>query len=118
MSTRGLGAMTAVEHARGDTLLEVDHLTVKFFTRRGVVHAVRDVSFTVAQGETLGLVGESGSGKSVTAQALLGLTELQVRAGVRYYSEYPEEIDERIRRNVEEADAAEEAWRREQAALA
>ena len=49
---------------------------------------------------------------------LLGLTELQVRAGVRYYSEYPEEIDERIRRNVEEADAAEEAWRREQAALA
>jgi len=49
---------------------------------------------------------------------LLGLTELQVRTGVRYYSEYPEEIDERIRRNVEEADAAEEAWRREQAALA
>jgi peptide/nickel transport system ATP-binding protein len=59
-----------------DPILEVDHLTVKFFTRRGVVHAVRDVSFTVARGETLGLVGESGSGKSVTAQALLGLTEL------------------------------------------
>ena len=57
-------------------LLEVDHLTVKFFTRRGVVHAVRDVSFVVGRGETLGLVGESGSGKSVTAQALLGLTEL------------------------------------------
>jgi hypothetical protein len=41
-----------------------------------------------------------------------------VRTGVRYYSEYPKEIDERIRRNVEEADLAEEAWRREQAALA
>ncbi len=49
---------------------------------------------------------------------LLGLTELQVRTAVRYYSDYPEEIDERIRRNVEEADAAEAAWRREQAALA
>ena len=59
-----------------EPILEVDHLTVKFFTRRGVVHAVRDISFTVGRGETLGLVGESGSGKSVTAQALLGLTEL------------------------------------------
>jgi hypothetical protein len=59
--------------------------------------------------------GEKAVGE--TAE-LLGLTELQVRTGVRYYSEYPEEIDERIRRNVEEADAAEAAWRREQAALA
>ena len=66
----------ADDHPGDDTLLEVEHLTIKFFTRRGVVHAVRDVSFTVAKGETLGLVGESGSGKSVTAQALLGLTEL------------------------------------------
>lgn len=52
------------------------------------------------------------------AADVLGLTELQVRTGVRYYSEYPAEIDVRIRRNVEEADAAEAAWRREQAALA
>ncbi len=49
---------------------------------------------------------------------LLNLTELQVRTAVRYYSDYPEEIDERIRLQVEEADAAEAAWRREQAALA
>ena len=55
-----------------ETLLEVDHLHVKFFTRRGTVHAVRDVSFSIARGETLGLVGECGSGKSVTAQALMG----------------------------------------------
>jgi oligopeptide/dipeptide ABC transporter ATP-binding protein len=57
-------------------LLEVEHLYVKFFTRRGVVHAVRDVSFEIGRGETVGLVGESGSGKSVTAHALMGLIEL------------------------------------------
>ncbi len=57
-------------------LLEVDHLEVQFFTRRGTVQAVRGVSFTLDRGETLGIVGESGSGKSVMAQTLLGLTEL------------------------------------------
>ena len=57
-------------------LLEVDHLEVQFFTRRGTVQAVRGVSFTLDKGETLGVVGESGSGKSVMAQTLLGLTEL------------------------------------------
>ena len=60
-------------------VLEVDHLQVDFVTRRGTVHAVRDVSFTISKGETLGLVGESGSGKSVTAQALLGMIELPGR---------------------------------------
>ena len=62
--------------AKRRPLLEVDHLQVDFVTRRGTVHAVRDVSFTIGKGETLGLVGESGSGKSVTAQALLGMIEL------------------------------------------
>ncbi|MFM8267091.1 MAG: ABC transporter ATP-binding protein [Ilumatobacteraceae bacterium] len=57
-------------------LLEVDHLEVQFFTRRGTVQAVRGVSFHLERGETLGIVGESGSGKSVMAQTLLGLTEL------------------------------------------
>jgi oligopeptide/dipeptide ABC transporter ATP-binding protein len=60
-------------------VLEVDHLQVDFVTRRGTVHAVRDVSFSIGKGETLGLVGESGSGKSVTAQALLGMIELPGR---------------------------------------
>ncbi|TPW15494.1 MAG: peptide/nickel transport system ATP-binding protein [Acidimicrobiaceae bacterium] len=60
-------------------LLEVDHLEVQFFTRRGTVQAVRQVSFSIERGETLGVVGESGSGKSVMAQTLLGLTELPGR---------------------------------------
>jgi oligopeptide/dipeptide ABC transporter ATP-binding protein len=76
VSTAGVTAVDVADRPAADTLMDVDHLNVKFFTRRGVVHAVRDVSFTVGRGETVGLVGESGSGKSVTAQALLGLTEL------------------------------------------
>ena len=54
-------------------LLDVRHLTTRFHTRNGIVHAVEDVSCTVEKGETLGIVGESGSGKSVTCYSLLGL---------------------------------------------
>ncbi len=54
-------------------LLDVQHLTTRFHTRNGVVHAVEDVSFRIEAGETLGIVGESGSGKSVTCYSLLGL---------------------------------------------
>jgi peptide/nickel transport system ATP-binding protein len=57
-------------------LLEVEDLEVRFFTRRGVAEAVRNVTLSLDKGETLGLVGESGSGKSVTAQAIMGLIQL------------------------------------------
>jgi oligopeptide/dipeptide ABC transporter ATP-binding protein len=52
-------------------LLEVKNLKTYFFTRRGVVRAVDDVSFRLYRGETLGLVGESGCGKTATGLSLL-----------------------------------------------
>src|SRR5262245_54083795 len=55
------------------TLLDVQNLSVDFHTADGVVRAVRNTSFSVTAGQTLGVVGESGSGKSVTVQSLLGL---------------------------------------------
>ena len=54
-------------------LLEVEDLRVHFWTRRGTVHAVNGITFSLQPGETLGLVGESGCGKSVTALALMGI---------------------------------------------
>ena len=54
-------------------LLEVSNLTINLQTHRGRAQAVRDVSFTLERGATLGLIGESGCGKSLTALALMGL---------------------------------------------
>lgn len=54
-------------------LLQVKNLAVSFSTYRGKVKAVRDVSFSVDEGKTIGIVGESGCGKSVTSHAIIGL---------------------------------------------
>ena len=56
-------------------LLSVENLVVEFPTRRGVLRAIDDVSFDIAQGEVLGVVGESGAGKSLTGAAIIGLLE-------------------------------------------
>ena len=56
-------------------LLEVKDLQTEFRLAQGTVHAVNGVSFTVTEGEVLGIVGESGCGKSVTALSIMRLIE-------------------------------------------
>ena len=54
-------------------LLEISGLKTVFPTDDGIVHAVNDVSFSIAQGQTVGVVGESGCGKSITGLSMLQL---------------------------------------------
>jgi peptide/nickel transport system ATP-binding protein len=61
-------------------LLDVRHLDVHFATSGAPFHAVRDLSFAINEGQSLGLVGESGSGKSVTSLAIMRL--LPPQAGI------------------------------------
>jgi len=56
-------------------LLEVRNLKKYFKTKRGMLHAVDDISFSINKGDTLGLVGESGCGKSTTGRVVLRLLE-------------------------------------------
>ena len=57
----------------GNVILEVKDLKVSFYKRRREGQAVRDVNFTLEEGQTLGIIGESGSGKSVSGMSVMGL---------------------------------------------
>ena len=85
-------------------LLEVDRLRIEFPTRRGVLVAVDDISFSIEEGEVLGVVGESGAGKSVTGAAIIGLLEPpgriakgNIRFEGRQINGLPQEAMRRIR---------------------
>jgi uncharacterized protein (DUF433 family) len=76
--------------------------------RRAGLAAGPDVWEVVSALRSAGLEGDEAA--QATAE-WSGLTVRQVRDAVGYYSEYPAEIDERIRMNEEDADAAERRWR-------
>jgi oligopeptide/dipeptide ABC transporter ATP-binding protein len=87
-----------------EPVLVVEDLRVEIPTRRGTVHAVRGVSFSVQPGETFALVGESGSGKTMTCRAILRLVHPPARitgGSVRFQGRdlvtLPERDVERIR---------------------
>ena len=61
--------------ASKQTILSVEHLKKYFQTASGQLHAVDDINFTLAKGETLGVVGESGCGKSTLGRTILRLHE-------------------------------------------
>jgi oligopeptide/dipeptide ABC transporter ATP-binding protein len=59
----------------GEKLIEVKNLKKYFKVKKGLLHAVDDLSFYIEKGETLGMVGESGCGKSTTGRTLIRLLE-------------------------------------------
>ncbi len=68
-------------------ILEVDDLRTEFHTEEGVVHAVNGISYSLHEGETLGIVGESGCGKSVSVLSIMRLLAsppAQIRGSVRF----------------------------------
>jgi peptide/nickel transport system ATP-binding protein len=64
---------------KDDLAIEARNIGVTFTVDCGVVEAVRDVSFSLKEGQTIALVGENGSGKSVTARAIMKLLTKRAR---------------------------------------
>lgn len=90
-------------------LLEIDRLSISFFTRAGAVPAVVDFSLTVEAGESVGLVGESGCGKSTVAMAImhyLGRNGAIVGGSIRFRGRDVASLDKQSLRRLRGAEIA------------
>jgi oligopeptide transport system ATP-binding protein len=76
-------------------ILEVKGMKTEFKLSQGIVHAVNGVSFTLHEGEVLGIVGESGCGKSVTALSIMRLIEIpgRIKEGEVWLHSKTDDID-------------------------
>ena len=86
-----------------EKLLEIKDEKLSFFTPAGEVKALNGVSFSMNEGEVLGIVGESGSGKSVTAYSIMGLTAYpgKLIGGTIYFNGHQiEKMSEKEMRNI------------------
>ena len=92
--------MDAPHSTTSDLALDVQSLRVDIDTPRGVLHAVRDVSFQVRRGETLCIVGESGCGKSMTSLAIMGLLPKAARRSAQRLAVLGEDLSRAGRRRV------------------
>ena len=86
-------------------LLELDHVRVQFGKKRRPFVAVKDVSFSIYQGETFGLVGESGSGKTTIGRAIIRANPVaagEIRFdGKRISGRLPPEEDRQVTRDIQ-----------------
>ena len=93
-----------MNQSNASPLLEIEDLSVRFFTRDGVVRAVERLSLHVDPGETLSIVGESGCGKSVTAMSILRLLPMppaKIESGsIRFDGEELLEVSEERMREI------------------
>ncbi|MDR2408061.1 MAG: ABC transporter ATP-binding protein [Bacteroidales bacterium] len=73
-----------------DSILEVNNLCIDFISKNNICHAVKELSFELKKGKTLGIVGESGSGKSVSVLSimrLLAAKHVRCKGEIFFYGE-------------------------------
>ncbi len=86
-----------------EKILEITEERLSFFTPAGEVKALNGVSFSMENGEVLGIVGESGSGKSVTAYSIMGLTVYPgklIGGSIRFNGHQIEQMSEKELRKI------------------